>query len=156
MDVVAHARSYEVVLVGIASVYQEFRHGITHRCLFDMLAERPPTEIPHFLEVLVGTIEEGHVLRHPFPRFTVGNSLHDGLVLHRVEVVNVVLVVVVTEESRSSRRFSDLRSECGVAISFGTGDDIGNSKRRLRFALAGIFEGSVPIGRRIDIRESAL
>ena len=95
---VAHTRCNEVVLVGIAPIDQKLSHGIAHRCLFDVLSECPPTEIPHFFKAAVRTIEEGYVLRHPLPRFCVRDGLHDILVLHRIEVVDVVFVVIIFQE----------------------------------------------------------
>ena len=95
VNMVAYTRGYEFPLVCIVAINQKFCHRIAHRRLLDVLAERPPTEVPHFLEVLVGTIEKGHVLRHPLPCFCVRNGLHNILILHRVKIVDVVLVVVV-------------------------------------------------------------
>ena len=149
MDVVAHTGCNEVILVGIAPIDQELSHSIAHRCLLDMLSKRPPAVVPHLFKTTVRTIEEGHVLRHPLPCFNVGNSLYDVFVFHRVEVVHVMLVVVVTQE-------------CGcVADSSAIGIDgfrtqSSDGKRGFRFALASILKCPVPIGRRVDIRETTL
>ena len=110
-----------------------------------MFSKCPPAIVPHLLKVLVGTVEQGHVLRHPLPCLAVGNGLHDGFILHRVEVVNVVLVVVVVEESGSARRRTN-----------GHSTNIGNGESRCGGFVASIVEGAIPIGRGVNIRESAL
>ena len=61
----------------LTSLYQSIRRQINlgrqvylsliHICIFDMLAERPPAEIIHLLEVTLRTVEEGHILLHPVP-----------------------------------------------------------------------------------------
>lgn len=79
MNVMAYTRGDEVILVSIASVDQEFGHGITHGGPLDMLAQRPPTEVPEFFKVLLRTLEEGDVLYHPLPTIFVGNSLLNAL-----------------------------------------------------------------------------
>ena len=145
VDMVSHARGNEVILVGVATIDEKLRHRIADGRLFDMFAKRPPAEVPHFLEVLVGTVEEGHVLRHPLPCLAIRNSLDDVLILHRIEVVDIVFVVVVAEEGAIP-----------VGRTNGHGDEVGDRERGFWFALTCIVEGAVPVGWRVDIREAAL
>ena len=121
MDMVAHTRRNEIILVGIAPIDKKLCHGITDGCLLDMFSKRPPAEIPQFLEAAVWAIEERYVLFHPLPRLTVRNGLHNGFIFHRVEVIDVVLVVIVFQDSRSAQRFS-----------FGFGDEVCNGEGDFR------------------------
>ena len=138
----AHARRDELPLVGIVALHQKLRHRIAHRGALDMFAECPPTVVPHLLEIAIGTIEQGHVLRHPLPCFRIRNGLHDVLILHRIEVFDIMLIVIVFQKSGSSIRISSLRLY------------IGNSEAGFRLALTSLIECAIPIGRGIDIRES--
>ena len=56
---------YQIIAVGIRTIYQELSHAIAYRCTFDMLAESPPTIVVHLAEVILRTVEERHVLAHP-------------------------------------------------------------------------------------------
>ena len=97
VDMMSYTRGNEVVLVSIASVHEELRHSIAYRSGLDVFSECPPTEVPHFFEILVRTVEERHIMRHPIPRLCIGDGLHDVLILHRVEIVHVVLVIVILQ-----------------------------------------------------------
>ena len=114
-----------------------------------MLAKCPPAEIPHFLKAPVWTVEEGHVLCHPLPCLRIRNGLHDVLVLHRIEVVHIVLVVAIFQERRHA----------GGGFPVGTHrfcTDIGDGIARLSVRCPCIFEGTVPVGRGIYVWEPAL
>ena len=113
-----------------------------------MFSQCPPAEVPHFLKAAVRTIEEGNILCHPLPRFCVGNGLYDGFRLHCVEIVHIVLVVVITEESGSlSGQTAEHTDRCG--------DEGGNGESRLWVCATGIFEGAIPISRGVDIWKTA-
>ena len=66
-------------------------------------------------------------------------------ILHRVEVVNVVLVVVVAEEGTTP-----------VGRTNGHSTDVGNGEGRFWLALTSIIKGSIPVGGGVDIWEAAL
>mgnify|MGYP001039705850 CR=1 FL=1 len=74
VDMMTHSRGDEIVLVGIAARHEKLGHRIAYRCIFDMLAERPPAEIIHLLEVTLRTVEEGHILLHPVPCLRIRNG----------------------------------------------------------------------------------
>ena len=104
MDMMTYTRGDELVFIGIVAIDKKLRHGIAHGCLFDMLPKRPPAVVPHLLEVLVWTVEERYVLRHPFPGLAIRNGLYNVLILHGVEIIDIVLVVGGTEKGTIARR----------------------------------------------------
>ena len=144
-----YSRGNQVVLVGIGTWHQELRHSIAYGRLLDMFSQCPPAEVPHLLEAAVRTIEEGHVLRHPVPRFRVRNGLHNVFILHCVEIVDIVLVVVITEESGSLSGQTAEHTDR-------SGGKSGNGEGRLWVCGASIFKGVVPISRGVNIWETAL
>ena len=97
--VVADGTGNEVVAVGIGTLHEKLRHAVTHWGALDMFAQSPPTVVIHLTEIILRTVEERHVLAHPFRRLAVGDSVGDVLVLHRIEVVDVVFVVVELQHS---------------------------------------------------------
>ena len=101
-DVVSDGTGDEVVTVGIAAVDEEFRHAVTNGGAFDMFAECPPTVIIHLTEVLLRTVEERDVLKHPLRRGYVGNGGDDVLILHCVEIRCVVGEIIVFEYGSST------------------------------------------------------
>ncbi len=143
-----HSRGNKVVLISIGTWYQKLRHSIAYGCLLDVLPKCPPTEIPHLFKAAVRTIEEGYVGLHPVPRFRVRNGLHNGFRLHRVEVIDVVFVVVVAEESGSLSGQTAEHTDR-------SGGKSGNGESRLWVCGASIFKGVVPISRGVDIWETA-
>ena len=115
-----------------------------------MLAECPPTVVPHFLETAVRAVEERHVLGHPFPRFGVGDGLYNVFILHGVEIVDVVLVVVVLQEGWCVADGRTTISNNGFCMQGCDG------KHGFWVALAGLIKNAVPVGGCVDIGESAL
>ena len=98
MDVVADGARDEIILVGVGALHEELRHAVSRRGVLDVLAEGPPTVVEHLLKVLLRTLEQGDVRPHPLGSLSVGDCLDDVLVLHRVEVVHVVLEVVELQQ----------------------------------------------------------
>ena len=146
-DVVAHAGGDEVVLVAIGALHEELRHGIAHGCQPDVLAQCPPAEVPQLFEILVGAVEEGHVVRHPLPAVLVGNGLPNAFGLHLVEVVDVVAIVVGAEYGGCPGG--------GTAERDGRGGDVGDGEGSLGITLAGTIQRPEPVGIGVDVREGA-
>ena len=92
---------------------------------------------------MVGTFEERHVLRHPLPAVLVGDGLPDAFRLHRVEVVDVVAVVVVVQQGGTAVGVRGRRLEVADGID------------GQRLVLAGILQHAVPVGRGVDVGEGA-
>ena len=117
----ANGTSNEVVTVGIGTLHEKLRHAVTHRGALDMLAQSPPTVVIHLTEIILRTVEERHVLAHPFRRLTVRDCVGYVLVLHIVEVVNIVFVVVELQHSSLSVSISSVGlhicdRECGHRV----------------------------------------
>ena len=138
--VVAHSRRDELPLVGIVAVDQKLGHGIADGRQLDVLAERPPAVVPHLLELLLRTVEQGHVPCHPLPGLGVGNGMHNVLVLHLVEVVDVVAVVVSLQHGCMAVGIQRVRG------------NVGDGPRcRLRFRLVGTGHIEVLVGGGVDV-----
>ena len=92
-DMMTYARGNQIVLIGIGSRHKKLGHGIAHGSESDVLAECPPTVIPHLFELFLRTVEQRYVIGHPLPCLAVGYLLYDVLVLHIIEIIHIVLVV---------------------------------------------------------------
>ena len=69
-----------------------YGHVIGH--LLDVLAIGPPAIIVYLLDVLIRAFEKRDILPHPIPGLRVGNEIHDVLIFHRVEPIDIVLKVI--------------------------------------------------------------
>ena len=72
-----------------------------------MLAQGPPAEVIHFFQLEVGAFEERYFALHPSGCFAVGDELGDVFVLHRVEIIDVVLIVTPFKQGGKHLRTRD-------------------------------------------------
>ncbi len=90
----------EIVAVGITARHEKLRHGVSRGRLHDVLAQRPPAVVEHFLHLPVRAIEERNVALHPVCGPAVGDGLYGRFVLHGIEPVDIVTVVLPLEQGR--------------------------------------------------------
>ena len=97
-DVVAHGAGDEVVLVGVAALHEELGLRKAQVGADDVFAKGPPAEVIHLFHLAVGTFEQRYLTFHPCGCFAIGDELGDVLVLHRIEIIDVVLEVIPFEQ----------------------------------------------------------
>ena len=144
INMMADGTSYQIVFIGIRTVYQKFGHTIAHRSFLDVLAQRPPTIIIHFLEVLLRALEKRNVFFHPLRCAGIGNSLGYILILHAVEIIHIGLEILIFQESRTGILISRSRLEMSYTIG------------AQRFLLTCIRQNTIPVCRGIHRRISPL
>ena len=105
------AQAIRLYLSAYERFTREFGHTIAHRSFLDVLAQRPPTIIIHFLEVLLRALEKRYVFFHPLRCAGIGNSLGYILILHAVEIIHVGLEILIFQESRTGILISRSRLE---------------------------------------------
>ena len=153
-DVVAHGAGDEVVLVGVAALDEELGLRKAQVGAYDVLAQCPPAEVIHLFHLAVGTFEQRYLTFHPRCCFAVGDELGNVLVLHRVEVIDVVLEVIPFEQGGQHLRTRDdvlanMRGNDSLYVTVNCGD-VGQSEAGLRIDRFGI--GEVFIFRAVGLR----
>jgi hypothetical protein len=68
-----------------------------------MLAERPPAEIIHFFDFVVGAFKKRDFFAQPIPGIRVGNEICDIFVLHRIEAIDVMRKGIGLEDRLSGK-----------------------------------------------------
>jgi len=69
---------------------EKFREDKSVGCFFEMLSKRPPAEIIHLLDFVVGAFKKGNFLAQPIPRLRIGNEIGDVFILHGIEALDVI------------------------------------------------------------------
>src|SRR5690349_2451645 len=79
-----------IVFISIIALDQEFSKNKAFFRFPDMFPDSPPAIIKYLFKILLGTFKQRDILLHPLPGTVVRNGLLYILILHIVEIINIM------------------------------------------------------------------